>query len=121
MGDGNPKCQQRPQRFASLTLQDSIVLRAMAERTSVRWTFMSVAWPSDTVEAKVIVAGQLFGYAMLLGQYLGHECPGYVNRSYAPVELKRMKPLLELGGGPQRFELRIYGKVVSPYAISKPG
>ena len=121
MGDPNPKCQRGPQRLASLMLQDSGVLRAMAVRTSVGWTFMSVAWPCDTFEAKGVVAGPLFGYAMLLGQYLGHECPSYVNRSFGPIELKRMKPLLELGGGPQRFELRIYGKVVSPYGISKPG
>ena len=39
--------------------QMSQVLGAMAERSHVGWTFMSVAWPSNTVEAKAIVTGQL--------------------------------------------------------------
>jgi len=65
---------------------------------------MSVAWPCNTAEAKVIVSGQLFGYAMLFGQYLGHECPSYVNRSFGAVELKRMRLRLELGGGPQKLD-----------------
>ena len=41
---------------------------------------MSVAWPPDPVQAKVIVPWQMFGNAPVSGQSLGHECPSYRNR-----------------------------------------
>ncbi len=51
---------------------------------------MSVAWPWNNVEAKVIVTSQPFDSATVLGQYLGHECPSYRNRNCATAHRARI-------------------------------
>ena len=45
---------------------------------------MSVASPQNMIEAKVIVPSQPLDNATVFGQYLGHECPSYRNRSLEP-------------------------------------
>ena len=41
---------------------------------------MSVAWPGNAVEAKVVVPWRPFDNPTISGEYLGHECPSYRNR-----------------------------------------